>query len=158
MRIQGSVSERFWPKVRKSEGCWEWSARKNAQGYGVLGRRDGGTRLAHRISYELAYGECPRHLDVDHICCNPGCVNPEHLRATTRGENEQNRSGATVKSKSGVRGVRLLGNRWQARAQLGGRFHHIGYFATLEEAAVAASEWRRKHMPYSEMDQESEVA
>lgn len=158
VRLYGTIADRFWPKVRKSDGCWEWTARKNPHGYGVLGRRDGGSRLAHRIAYELTHGEVPADLDVDHMCRNPGCVNPEHLRSTTRAENEQNRSGATRKSKSGLRGVRKLGNRWQARAQLDKKFHHIGYYATPEEAAIAASDWRRANMPYSEMDKEEEVA
>lgn len=155
MRKFGTVEERFWPKVRKSDGCWEWMARKNPQGYGIL-KREGGSRLAHRISYELAHGGLPQDMDIDHICRNTSCVRPGHLRATTRAENVQNRSGATRLSKSGIRGVRLLGNRWQARAQMSGKGYHIGYFSTKEEAESAISEWRRDRMPFSEMDKEKQ--
>lgn len=28
------MSERFWNKVRKSDGCWEWTASQDMHGYG----------------------------------------------------------------------------------------------------------------------------
>jgi len=72
---------RFWEKVKRTEdGCWEWQAAKNNKGYGMFDSTPtGSVGLAHRYSYELAYGEIPKGSWVLHRCDNPLCVNPVHL-------------------------------------------------------------------------------
>lgn len=72
---------RFWSRVSKaphSKGCWEWQGQTDKGGYGTISINDRNKR-AHRMSYELAYGELPAELDVLHTCDNPTCVNPSHL-------------------------------------------------------------------------------
>jgi hypothetical protein len=70
-------------------GCWEWSLFRNARGYGqakmaaVQNRPIG----AHRLSYLLHVGPIPDGMTVDHLCFNPPCVNPEHLRLLSHSEN-----------------------------------------------------------------------
>lgn len=76
---------RYWQKVEVSpSGCWEWTANR-ANGYGRLRmsnpRR---TEAAHRLSYEALVGPIPEGLDLDHLCRNRACVNPEHLEPVTR--------------------------------------------------------------------------
>jgi hypothetical protein len=44
-------------------------------------------KLAHRVSYEAAYGPIPAGLHIDHLCRVRKCVRPEHLEAVTQGEN-----------------------------------------------------------------------
>lgn len=69
--------------------CWPFmGARVPAGGYG---RARLNTRLiaAHRVAYMLAYGNIPEGLDVMHLCDNPPCCNPKHLRAATTLENMQ---------------------------------------------------------------------
>ena len=76
------LADRFWPKVRKSDGCWEWTAAITNKGYGMLGGPGGaaGRKLtAHRISWELHCGPVPQGLCVLHRCDNRRCVRPEHL-------------------------------------------------------------------------------
>jgi hypothetical protein len=83
------LKERFEAKYRiEDSGCWQWTGATNA-GYGIiappggLGKkaRDPKARplLAHRVSYELHVGPIPEGLHLDHLCRNPGCVNPGHL-------------------------------------------------------------------------------
>ena len=78
---------RFWEKVRKTDECWEWTGTK-VLGYGRIRRGEGrGTVPAHRVSYELHKGDIPEGLEIDHLCANHGCVNPDHLEAVTHVEN-----------------------------------------------------------------------
>lgn len=75
--------------VDKQSGCWEWTASKVKGGYGqfYIGPEQKDKTTAHRASYLLFKGEIPEGHDVDHICNNPGCVNPDHLQTLTRQEN-----------------------------------------------------------------------
>src|ERR1700680_3753215 len=70
---------RFLAKIeRHDSGCWQWTAATYPGGYGVFG---GGTdlpRYAHRWSHFLFVGNIPDGYVVDHLCGNPGCVNPDH--------------------------------------------------------------------------------
>lgn len=85
---RGSLEERFWPKVLKTETCWLWQGAVNAQGYGKIGlsgMRE--TRAAHRVAYELCIGPIPEGLHIDHLCRVRNCVRPDHLEAVTILEN-----------------------------------------------------------------------
>lgn len=84
------VLDRAMRRVAIDEaGCWVFTGAINASGYGVIGRggRGAGNVLTHRVTYERLVGPVPDGLDLDHLCRNRACCNPEHLEPVTRREN-----------------------------------------------------------------------
>ena len=74
--------ERFTTKYNvAATGCWNWTAAR-VYGYGKF-FVEGRLVRAHRYSYEQTHGQIPVGWYVDHVCKNPSCVNPAHLRAVS---------------------------------------------------------------------------
>ena len=83
----GTPIERFFEKVKiRSDGHWEWTGGRKEAGYGQfwVDRRK---IIAHRWAYETFVGEIPDGKEIDHLCRNAWCVNPEHLEPVSRLEN-----------------------------------------------------------------------
>ena len=87
--LAGSETERFWPKVRKTNGCWLWVAALNDHGYGIFRSSTGRNVRAHRWAYEALVGPIPDGMEIDHLCRMRSCVNPDHLEAVTHQQNTQ---------------------------------------------------------------------
>lgn len=103
-----------------------------------------GKRYTLQRLHQLLVGSWQDHIDQDRL------NNQRHnLRPATCAQNNQN-----MPSRGGTsrhRGVSwsVGGQRWLARASVGGVAHHIGYFDDEDEAAQAASLFRAEHMPFS---------
>lgn len=84
--MEDKYVQRFWARVDKSGDCWLWTRDIDDHGYGRFwdGRAN---RFSFHVAYELLVGKKPPGLDLDHLCRNPLCVNPNHLEPVTHHEN-----------------------------------------------------------------------
>ena len=65
--------------------CWVWTA-STTRGYGTVWL--GGLQIpAHRAVWLVLVGPIPRGLQLDHLCGNTLCANPDHLEPVTQQEN-----------------------------------------------------------------------
>ena len=95
-----TFEERFFMKVNKDSGqfpdptdplvsravlgteCWIWTGAYNSNGYPRYNCKVPGYRTnPYRISWMILRG--PIRNSLDHLCRNPGCVNPDHLEDVT---------------------------------------------------------------------------
>lgn len=92
--------ERFISKTELREnGCIEWMAYRNSNGYGRFGPGEGACmKLAHRWAYEFYIGPISEGLVIDHLCRNRSCVNPDHLEAVSQAVNLRRGIGTHTKT------------------------------------------------------------
>lgn len=72
--------------VDPKTGCHVWTGALAHNGYGAISVsscRPGRKVAVHRVAYELSKGPIPDGLQIDHLCRNRACCNPDHLEAVT---------------------------------------------------------------------------
>ena len=83
MDFGNRISEKL--KIGDQDECWPWNGCLTS-GYGAI-RINGKQHLVHRIMYETHKGKIPKGKEIDHLCRNRRCANPNHLEAVTHQEN-----------------------------------------------------------------------
>lgn len=91
--------DRFMSKVVKTESCWIYTGHID-NGYGRFWYKGKGV-LAHRWIYEFLISPIPDQKQIDHLCRNRSCVNPEHLEIVSNNEQQKRRSIAQTHCKHG---------------------------------------------------------
>lgn len=129
-------------KVVDDNGCWNWPGQKTPLGYGQMrvGPPAGRREYVHRISHRLFVGPIPDGYDVDHLCRNTSCYNPEHLEA--------------VPHRTNVLRGEAPGSK-VARTNICGKGLHdmaeVGYVRTdgSRQCRECQREWERQNAPRS---------
>lgn len=96
---------------------------------------DGEAYLEHLVIWLLVTGDWPEH-EIDHDDRDPANNKWENLQPSSRSHNCANR-GVFKNNALGVKGIRLLRGRYQARVKRNGKTLTSGGFATIREAVEA---------------------
>ena len=87
-----SFEESFWVRVNRlsDQECWVWKGSKYPAGYGFFSHKEYSKVIrATHASLFILTGQWPTY--VMHLCDNPPCVNPAHLRQATHKENMEDK-------------------------------------------------------------------
>lgn len=82
--------DKFMENVVKHEDeCWYWKGWHDYKNYGKFSPEPRRSIMAHRWIFEYTYGKIPEGAQLDHLCSNKSCVNPDHLEPVSGKENVQ---------------------------------------------------------------------
>jgi len=78
---------RFLKKIKYTDDHWLWLGYRNSNGYGFF-KINGKNHYAHRVAYLIIKSEQPPTFDdLDHVCKNRLCINPDHLEVVSHSIN-----------------------------------------------------------------------
>lgn len=85
-----TIDERFDEKcmAEPNSGCVIWLGAIDSKGYGLFRPNNERTVRAHIFSYKRTRGDYAADHQLDHLCRNTSCVNPDHLEPVTSAENQ----------------------------------------------------------------------
>jgi hypothetical protein len=119
----------FFAKINVTDTCWLWTGGKCSDGYGSF-HVHGDYWGAHRLAYSLFRGEIQDGLELDHLCRDRGCVNPDHLEPVTHKENVLRGEGPTARF---------------AKMEQCPRGHELGQRGKQRHCYVCNSDYRRQY-------------
>jgi len=126
----------FWTKVNKTDSCWNWTAAKCRDGYGLYSIKKLGQFKAHRFSLMIEGVDIPKGYVVMHHCDNPSCVNPATVQENNK--DKQNKGRQSFPKGTANAGAKLTDDQVRdikARAKVGSR---VGYNngSNIKELAI----------------------
>lgn len=127
---------RFFWKARRGVKAGTEAGTLTKKGYRAISI-DGKKYYAHRLAWLVETGKWPVGR-LDHVSRVRSSNRFLNLREATDAENQQNRSRGSNNT-SGYMGVtwHKQHQKWRSQISAFGRYHHLGVFDTLEEAAEA---------------------
>lgn len=93
------ITQRVMERVIEAAGaldtpCWLWTGPDSGGGRGGGYPRmslDGQTVAVHIVMWTNQHGFVPGKKQLDHLCRNRRCVNPDHLELVTHRQNQKRR-------------------------------------------------------------------
>lgn len=86
LNIAGRIARRT--ELDIETGCWVWQGPVGTDGYASLWVNEYKRSITlQRAAYFARHGSIPEGLQIDHLCRNKRCANPDHLEAVTLQEN-----------------------------------------------------------------------
>ncbi len=136
------------PLLRGLDVLWYAARKGNGKDY-VQAIDNGKTLYLHRILMD----QLEEDKVVDHKDGNTLNNMKSNLRQITKGQNNQNRTGANRGNATGIRGLTYNKGKgkYVGRVRIKGVLHIVGYY-TEDEFDLASKEleaFRKKHMPYN---------
>jgi len=105
-RLHANFQDLMAHSAQMPNGCIEWQGYRGTFGYGQY-RVMHSSRGTHRLSLSL-FTEKPFDDAVAmHLCDNPPCINPDHLRWGTASENSLDRHAKGRSVGAGTKGERI---------------------------------------------------
>lgn len=151
-------SEKLEVKIARAQeegkgDCWIWPDKPNREGYGVMVYY-GKKYQAHRLVYTRTGRAIRENMLLDHTCYVRNCVNPEHLRPVTNKQNMENRKGAQVNSRSGVRGVcwDSRTGKWYPSVTHNGKNYKGKLTDSIAEAEIEVKAMRNRLFTHNDLD------
>jgi len=112
LKLTKKDKKRFFDKVKKTKGCWEWIGGKFQSGYGQFSLKNLMKKnwRTHRVSWIIHNGAIPKGMCVCHTCDNPACIRPDHLWLGTCKDNTQDmlKKGRSGRAKLTEKQIRLI--------------------------------------------------
>jgi hypothetical protein len=137
------LEDRWIPEP--TSGCWLWIGALSKCGYGLVrvirnGKQSSTT--AHRFVYEKYRGLVPAGMELDHLCRNRACVNPDHVQPVSGAVNVHRGANAKLTDKM-VEEIRVLATRGRGRRSGGPTQKELAARYGVSPAAIAHAATRR---------------
>jgi hypothetical protein len=85
---ESNVYEKFLRKITiLDNGCWVLGRLGKYSKFRTTTSEKDWPIAGHRYSYQIHKGDIPNGKQIDHLCSEKSCCNPEHLEVVTASEN-----------------------------------------------------------------------
>lgn len=126
-----------------SDGCWEWQAAKDKDGYGIFSYARKSYR-ANKVALILDGRPVPDGMYACHRCNNPACVRPDHLYPGTPTQNmEDARQSGTLRMGEDVHFSKLTERQVKAIREASGTHEEIAEEFGVSRPCVSLVRARR---------------